>query len=97
MCVKAVAVYIRSDAVVPSGTAGLQRHQSLGKTYQTSPCKNRQKMKSTGKCVILPATSSRTEMGQWAGGPGDSKREEVGDLGKALGSPACPRVVGGTH
>lgn len=99
MCVKAVAVYINSDTVVLSGTAGLQRHRSLGKTYQTLPHENRQKMKSTRKCVLhmLPATSSRAEMGQRAGGPGGSKQEGVGHIGKAVGSPACPRVVSGTH
>lgn len=46
---------------------------------------------------MLPATSSRTEIGQWAGGPDGSEQEGVGDVGRALGSAACPRVVGGTR
>lgn len=44
ICVsKALAVYINSDTVALSSTAGLQRHQSLGKMYRTLPHKKRQK------------------------------------------------------
>lgn len=97
ICVsKAVAVYINSEVL--SGTAGLQRHRSLGKMYQTLPHKNKKwKAQESLSCACCQLQAAGQKWGNGLGGLRAASRKGWEIQIQPWCPQTCPRNVGGTH